>query len=598
MKEILDHSWVKVLVIATTIAMCSFALRETASITQPVFSALADVLVPVAVAFAIAYVVMPIVDLLHRWGLPRAVASGLLFGLGSLLLIAAVVLVVPPVVNQAVDMSVRVFQGESFEDRNGNGRWDPGEPFDDRDRNGGRDPAMLSRGLAWMEGSQARLRVKLKLGLNEPALGFLACYAEDTEPLRSYLHTLLLAARGGEAREHWPVPPPGLAVAKDAIWSPAWPGLRRDDVAEAAELVPAADRTAWIQAVLAAGAELHRIHSALLAAARQDRSGTTLTDPVGLRVHAARSGTLTDEARTRAMAMALELESAAEANQAAAREALTAAGASLGGKGEVGSSAFTAVVGRIEESVRTTMADLPGRVATWASSGMGGFDAIASWLLAFLLVPIYAFFLVLAMPTIRRGIKSYLPGHHHDQVVRIVRDIERVVSAFFRGRLIICLACAVTGVLGFLGISLLGVHVPYGILFGVAIGLATAIPLAGLAFLIPALALTMLEPGSTGLHLLAVVGVYLLVQGLEAVLIPAIMGREVELHPVTLIVALLLCGKLLGVLGLILAVPIAASARILLREYFWPRLGNWAVTGSWSMPPQSTLDESGPRNAT
>ncbi len=598
MKEILDHPWVKVLVIATTIAMCSFALRETASITQPVFSALADVLVPVAVAFAIAYVVMPVVDLLHRWGVPRAVASGLLFGVGSAVLVAAVVLVVPPVVNQAVDMSVRVFQGESFEDRNGNGRWDAGEPFDDRDHNGVRDPAMLSRGLAWLEGSQARLRVKLKLGLNEPALGFLALYAQDTAPLRAYLSDLIAAARSGESPDHWPVAPLEMPPCLDTRWSPAWPGPRVDQIEESADLVPADHRARWLAQALRGGAELYRRHSLLLSAARRDRTGETPIDALGERVRAVRSGTLSDADRQLAMAMALDLESAAEADQAAARDVLAATGAAVGAKGEVGSSTFTAVVSHIEEAVRTTMADLPNKAAGWATSGVGGFDTIMSWILGFLLVPIYAFFLVLAMPSIRRGIKSYLPRDHREKVVRIIRDIERVVSAFFRGRLLICVLCALMGVLGFVGISLFGVHVPYGILFGVAIGLATAIPLAGLLFLLPALALTMLEPSSSGWHLGAVLGVYLLVQGLEAVLIPVIMGREVELHPVTLIVALLLCGKLLGVLGLILAVPIAASARIMLREYFWPRLGNWATTGDWAMPPEVALDDSGPRNAT
>ena len=71
-----------------------------------------------------------------------------------------------------------------------------------------------------------------------------------------------------------------------------------------------------------------------------------------------------------------------------------------------------------------------------------------------------------------------------------------------------------------------------------------------------------------------------MVQVLETVVLtPMIMGREVELHPVTLIIALLLCGKLLGILGLILAVPIAATCRILAREFFWPWLTGYVTTG-------------------
>jgi hypothetical protein len=57
---------------------------------------------------------------------------------------------------------------------------------------------------------------------------------------------------------------------------------------------------------------------------------------------------------------------------------------------------------------------------------------------------------------------------------------------------------------------------------------------------------------------------------------------------VTLIVALLLCSKLLGILGLILAVPIAASFRILLREYFWPRMEAWSIHGSWVHPASAS----------
>jgi predicted PurR-regulated permease PerM len=150
-------------------------------------------------------------------------------------------------------------------------------------------------------------------------------------------------------------------------------------------------------------------------------------------------------------------------------------------------------------------------------------------------------------------------------------------------------------VLGFWGLALVGINVPFGTLFGIAIGLATAIPLAGLLFAIPAALLTLLEPGATAWHLAGVAGVYLLVQGVEAVLIPVIMGREVELHPVTLIVALLLCGKLLGVLGLILAVPIAATVRILAREFLWPRLREMASDPKgWWRTPRSSPDAGRP----
>ncbi len=98
-------------------------------------------------------------------------------------------------------------------------------------------------------------------------------------------------------------------------------------------------------------------------------------------------------------------------------------------------------------------------------------------------------------------------------------------------------------------------------------------------------------PSAGPLHGVLVFGVYGLVQATEAVLIPWILGREVELHPVWLIVALLLCGKLLGILGLILAVPIAATVRILSREYLWPRLLQLAARGFEAVQPPKPEDD-------
>jgi predicted PurR-regulated permease PerM len=181
------------------------------------------------------------------------------------------------------------------------------------------------------------------------------------------------------------------------------------------------------------------------------------------------------------------------------------------------------------------------------------------------------------MPSIRKGVRNHLPEWNKAQMVRIMRDIEKVVAAFFRGRLIVCLICATLTYLGFLAVGLTGTGVPYAALFGLFIGLATAVPLAGLLFLVPAVIMAGLDGGS-GLTITLIILVYIFVQVLETVVLtPTIMGHEVELHPVTLIIALLLCGKLLGILGLILAVPIAATGRILAREFFFPWLSGYVT---------------------
>ena len=590
MKELLDHPWIKVLVIATTIAMCSFALRETASITQPIVAALGEVLVPVAVAFALAYVVTPVVDGITRLGVNRMVAAGLLFGVGSLLVVLALVLVVPAVVRQSVDLSVQIFQGESYVDRNKNSHFDSGEPFDDANHNGNRDPALLTRLATFLEESQDRLRVNFGLGLGEQSLAFLTLYERDTHELRSWLEAMVESAQQGRGAAEWPLPLTVLndVTSTDSEWNPAWPGPSARDIVEAEAYLPPSDQAAWRQQVVRGGLTLFHRHAEWIAALRQAKDeGKSPTAPLAAQIQEAWRTNLSIDDRKQASAFALALEGQAKAGQNAAHDLLSVAGVSS--DAPVSGETMSEVVARVEDSVRGSVDDLPTRLSGWARAGLSSYDSVLSLAISIVLIPIYSFFLLLGMPRIRTFIKTYLPTAHKVQIERITREIEKVVAAFFRGRLLICTICSLVGCLGFLLIGFFGVHVPYGMLWGIGIGMATAIPLAGLLFVIPAVVLTMIAPGAGMTDLIAVFVVYGVVQGLEACLIPIIMGREVELHPVTLIVALLLCGKLLGVLGLILAVPIAASFRILLREYFWPRMKSWADTGRWSTAPPEAV---------
>jgi predicted PurR-regulated permease PerM len=585
-KELLASPWVRVLIIATTVAMCSFALRETASITRPVVLALGDVLLPVAIGFAIAYIVTPAVDLLAR-RMRRVIAAGLLFGAITLLCAGVLVLVVPAAIKQSVNLTLRAFQGEPYTDLSGNHRWDPGEPFDDLNKDRRRDPPLLASALSWAEDNQTRLKVGLGLGLDDRALVFLDAYEADTRILREHLAALVEAARQGRPAAAWPADPPALGEQPAAGWDPSWPGLLPRELDEAAAFLAEGERAAWRARAERTGAALFRRHAAWLGALRRLQGGSEAASAEESVLALALRQPPGAEARRRAGGLALALESQARQGLPAARDLLQALGAGGGNDASVGNRTLNDLLGQFEASARGAIDRIPQAVGGWLSAGVGSAGEVLSIAIDALLVPIYAFFLVLAMPRLRLGLKEYIPAVHRDQVVRIVRDIERVVAAFFRGRLIICSLCSLTAIGGFLILDLSGVTVPYATLFGLAIGLATTVPLAGLLFVIPAMLLALLEPGAGPLSAVLVFSVYLLVQTLDTVLIPLIMGRDVELHPVVLIIALLLCGKLLGVLGLILAVPIAATCRILAREFLWPRLRELVARpqGFWRTPP-------------
>ncbi len=582
MLELLRHPWVRVLIIATTVAMCSLALRETASITLPVIQALKDVLIPLAIGFTIAYVLTPLVDwLTMRVRLPRSLAAGLLFGLTSVALVLVVTLVVPTVIRQSTSMAERVFKGESFTDIDADGRYDEGEPYRDANGNGRYDAqGLIASAQNWVQERQGQLRQFAKLEVDRPGRSFLVVYLQETAPERATIAAALVVARERRALEQWPVALRADPSADAPLaWNAAWPGASSAQVADARDQLAPEVQQRWLRHLTAAGQSYAAKHSALLVALRHVRRGKVITAddplaPMSERVRSALLEALAEESDKNAFAFAQRLSDEERDGQQAASELLSEL------RGDDSTAQWLGpVVQNLEKEVNTQLDILPARVGSWATSGLTSIDQVLALGLNIILVPIYALFLLIAMPSVRKGVHRYLPLWHREQLIRIIRDIEKVVAAFFRGRLIVCLICATLTYIGFFAVGFTGTGVPYAALFSLFIGLATAVPLAGLLFLVPALIMTGLD-GGTGVTVALVALVYVFVQVLETVVLtPMIMGREVELHPVTLIIALLLCGKLLGILGLILAVPIAATMRILAREFFWPWLTGYVTTG-------------------
>lgn len=191
---------------------------------------------------------------------------------------------------------------------------------------------------------------------------------------------------------------------------------------------------------------------------------------------------------------------------------------------------------------------------------------IGFWLLVLLLIPIYGYFFSLNLPLVSRTIMEHIPLAHRDRTLRILAEIHVVVGAFFRGRVVICLILAIVAAIGFAV-----AQVPSWLVLAALMGVATAIPLAPILVMVPVAMLLYLS-GADQWNYIAAAITYAVVQGLEPVLIAVIMGKGVEMHPVILVVAILAFGTLFGAAGALLAVPLAATARILAREFLYPQV--------------------------
>jgi predicted PurR-regulated permease PerM len=216
---------------------------------------------------------------------------------------------------------------------------------------------------------------------------------------------------------------------------------------------------------------------------------------------------------------------------------------------------------------------------------LGGVIGTTTYSLAVtFLVPVYVFHFALHYPGAVQRLATYLPSSRREETLRVLREIHQIVSAFFRQRLFIALLMTAMFALGW---SPPLTDVPYWLLLAVFTGLLSLVPYAaGLGWLL-ALALVFLnllsrEELTTWNWVVGLGGptlVYGVVQFIEGWwLTPWLQGKSLGFDAVTVLIVLFLGGAAAGVMGLILAVPVAACGKILFQEVLRPRLLKWADT--------------------
>jgi len=209
------------------------------------------------------------------------------------------------------------------------------------------------------------------------------------------------------------------------------------------------------------------------------------------------------------------------------------------------------------------------------SQMLGAFTGTLQAAVSVVLVPVLAFYMLAGFPAIKSGIRSLVPRPYLDFVTEKVRTADRLLSGFVRGQLLVAI---IDGILYAIGFAVIGV--PAAIVIGLVAGLLAIIPYVGGAVAIGSASLMCVLEYGFGVELVAVIGWYAVVQMLEGfVLTPRIVGESLGLHPVTVIVALLIGGDLLGFLGLLVAVPLAAIVQVILQDVLQGYRGSELYSG-------------------
>jgi predicted PurR-regulated permease PerM len=212
-------------------------------------------------------------------------------------------------------------------------------------------------------------------------------------------------------------------------------------------------------------------------------------------------------------------------------------------------------------------------------------------LLAFIIGPLIAFYLLVDLPHLRRDVLNLVPENHRPEALDLSSKIGSAVGGFFRGQLVVAILVGALSALGFYIIGL-----PFWFLIGAIAGFFNLIPLVGpyiggaLGFLIGTMS------GGIGLGLRAAF-VELVVQQIDNhVISPNVMRRTVHLHPVTVVLSILAGGTLAGFWGVLLGVPAVAVVKLLLGHMWQTRvLGTpvspYAGPGSAEPPPATDNGE-------
>lgn len=205
-----------------------------------------------------------------------------------------------------------------------------------------------------------------------------------------------------------------------------------------------------------------------------------------------------------------------------------------------------------EENFVNTMRSLTPRVWSLVNHSV----SFVVGLFASFIILLYIFFILLDYESIANGWIKLIPAKHRDFVQAVATDVEVSMNRYFRGQALVAFLVGVLFSIGFLIIDF-----PLAIGFGLFIGLLNMVPYLQLIALVPTVLLALLKAADTGenfwLILALAMVVFCVVQLIQdAVIVPKVMGKITGLNPAVILLSLSVWGSLLGVLGMIIALPL------------------------------------------
>lgn len=254
---------------------------------------------------------------------------------------------------------------------------------------------------------------------------------------------------------------------------------------------------------------------------------------------------------------------------------------------------------QIEEIYRSLSGNLIGILRSVGTQSFTLFGNLASvtlstvaWILVILFI---SFYMVKDHRLLLSSVVDLLPESHHPEIYRLAEEINELWNAFFRGRLLLCV---IVGLITFVIATI--IELPNALVLAIIAGIGEFVPNIGPTLAsIPAMLVAVFQYQASWLgavtgpvwFVLIVLGLYIVVQQVEnALLVPRIIGRQLNMHPMIVFIAALAGASAAGILGILLAAPVLATARLII-IYIYRKLNDLPPFPDMSIETPATTEE-------
>ncbi len=227
---------------------------------------------------------------------------------------------------------------------------------------------------------------------------------------------------------------------------------------------------------------------------------------------------------------------------------------------------FSPQLAAIKEPIQENIIKIQHHMVHGIENMTRGILNLFSQVINLILILIFSFYFLKDADYFKKKIIFIIPKAFRNEIMNMARDIDRLLNKFIRGQLIVALCVGILST-----IALLMIRVDFAFLIGAIAGLFDIIPYIGpIIGAIPGVAFALLDEPSKAIW---VIIAFTIVQQIEsAVISPKIVGESVGLHPVLVILTLIIGNEIAGIIGMLFAVPTAASIKIIGRY-----IVNWIV---------------------